>query len=191
MKKYLATLILSALFVAASGYYLYQKYHPFTSDSSEVHVHSDFAIILNDKKISLTDKKYQSSTEQLLHKHVHLHDGDDKVVHRHAEGITFKEFLQSLGYTLTNECLTDNVGKKFCTDQQNVLTLYVNKHPKTVLTEYIPQEGDQILLYFGAPENPYISSYLDSISSESCIYSGTCPERGTAPAESCGLTCEL
>jgi hypothetical protein len=127
----------------------------------------------------------------VLHKNVHLHDGDDHVVHRHAEGITFAEFLTSLGFTLSNECLTDDNGAKYCTDVENVLTLYVNKTPATIATEYIPQEEDQILLYYGQRDNEKLGEYLNSITDESCIFSGTCPERGIAPAESCGLTCEI
>ncbi len=179
------------LVFAAASYYLYQKYNPFTYYDDEVHVHADFIIYVNDQKIDLASEKYQSSTKQILHKNVHLHDGDDNVVHRHAEGITFAEFLSSVGFNLTNECLTDDAGTTFCSDIDKVLTLYVNKVPKTIITEYIPQEEDQVLLYYGTRDNPKLSEYLGSITDESCIFSGTCPERGIAPAESCGLTCEI
>ncbi len=190
-KKHLLLACTTVLLFIAASYYLYQKYNPFTYYEDKVHVHSDFMIYINDQQIDLTDEKYQSSTNQILHKNVHLHDGEDNVVHRHAEGVTFSEFLGSLGFTLTNECLTDPTGMSFCSDANNVLTLYVNKIPKTILTEYIPEEEDQILLYFGTRDNPKLSEYQSSITDESCIFSGTCPERGIAPAESCGLTCEI
>jgi hypothetical protein len=190
MKRTITILLVFIIALALSSYYLYQTLHQHTHDS-EVHVHSDFLIIINDTPISLTDEKYQSSTSQVLHDHIHLHDNEDNVVHRHAEGITFVDFLQSIGYTLTNECLTDDTATSYCVDPNNVLTLYVNEVPKTILTDYIPQEEDRILLYYGSPNNPKLRDYFDSITNESCIYSGTCPERGVAPAESCGLTCEL
>ncbi len=182
---------LTAIVIAISGYYLYQKYDPFTYYEDKVHVHADFVVVINDQRINLSEEKYQSSVRQVLHKNVHLHDGDDHVVHRHAEGITYGEFLQSLGFTLTNECLTNDAGEKFCTDENNVLALYVNEVPQTVLTEYIPQEENKVLLYYGTRNNPKLREYLNTVTDESCIYSGTCPERGTAPAESCGLTCEI
>jgi hypothetical protein len=190
MKKYLIPGVILVA-IAGASYYLYQKHNPFTYYEDEVHVHADFLIYINDKKIDLTDVKYQSSTEQILHKNVHLHDGEDNVVHRHAEGITFAEFLGSIGFTLTNDCLTTDDGERFCDSEETVLTLYVNKEPYSNITSYIPQEEDQVLLYYGTKNNPNLNQYLDSITDESCIYSGTCPERGIAPAESCGLTCEI
>lgn len=190
MKKYLLPGVV-LLLVAGASYYLYQKHNPFTYYEDEVHVHADFLIYINDKKIDLTDVKYQSSAEQILHKNVHLHDGEDNVIHRHAEGITFAEFLGSVGFTLTNDCLTADTNETLCDSEGSVLTLYVNKEPYSDIVSYIPQEEDQILLYYGTTDNPKLNDYLNAITDESCIFSGTCPERGIAPAESCGLTCEI
>jgi hypothetical protein len=177
--------------VTGLSYYLYAKHNPFTYYSDEVHVHADFLIMVNDTRIDLTDEKYQSSVEQILHKNVHLHDGEDNVVHRHAEGITFAEFLSSLGFTLTNDCLSNDGGESFCTSDEKSLALYVNEILIADVTSYIPQEEDRILVYYGAPNSPKIAEYQAAITDESCIYSGTCPERGVAPPESCGLTCEI
>jgi hypothetical protein len=190
-KKHLILASATVILFIAASYYLYQKYNPFTYYDDEVHVHADFLIYIDDQKMDLTSEKYQSSTKQILHKNVHLHDGDDNVVHRHAEGITFAEFLASVGFTLTNECLTNDEGTSYCSNNDKVLSLFVNKVPKTIITEYIPQEEDQVLLYFGTRDNQKLSEYQNSITDESCIFSGTCPERGIAPAESCGLTCEI
>jgi hypothetical protein len=191
MKRCIVICLLFILATGSSGYYLFSIHHELTAHNTEVHVHSDFLVVINDTKISFTDERYQSSITQTLHPHVHLHDGEDHVVHRHAEGITFSEFLESLGYTLTNECLTTSNDSVYCADTDNVLALYVNNIPKTIITEYVPNEEDKILLYYGTPDNPNLSTYLNMITDEACIYSGTCPERGMAPAESCGLTCEL
>jgi hypothetical protein len=191
MKERIFVGIILTTLIAGGGYYLYQKYNPFTYYDDEVHVHADFMVIVNDEWIRLTDEKYQSSVKQVLHKNVHLHDGKDDVVHRHADGITFANFLSSIGFTLTNECLTNDQGTSYCADDNNVLTLYVNGVPKTILTEYIPEEEDKVLLYYGSPANPKISEYQSAITNNSCFYSGTCPERGIAPPESCGLTCEI
>jgi hypothetical protein len=189
MKKYLAASLVITLLAGAS-YYLYTKYTSY-KNTAEVHVHAGFLIIVNDTALDLTAEKYQSSAERVNHADVHLHDGDDNVVHRHADGITFAEFLASLGFTLTNECLTDDAGISYCSDGNNILSLYVNGTPKTVLTEYIPQEEDRVLLYYGSRSNQKLSDYLNNVTDEACIYSGTCPERGVAPKESCGLTCDI
>ena len=52
-------------------------------------------------------------------------------------------------------------------------------------------DEDKVLLYYGDHSRENIESWFEQISNDACIYSYTCPERGTPPPESCGLTCEL
>jgi hypothetical protein len=152
---------------------------------TEVHVHADFAVYVNDKRLDLTSDKYQSVIEDEKSNDVHLHDGNDRVIHRHAEGITFANFLQTIGFILTNDCFTMDTGEIYCSNETDEIVLYVNNQP------YITQEEDRVLLYVGPRNNPNLQSYLDSVTDEACIPSGTCLERGTPPVESCGLTCDL
>jgi hypothetical protein len=162
-----------------------------TQNSDEVHVHSDFLFIVNDERIDLSLDAYQSHLRQVLHDDIHFHDGNDKVVHRHAEGITLVEFMASLGFTLTQDCLTTDTGEEYCTGENQVVRYYVNNTPLASIAEYVNQENDKILIYVGRADNPKIAEYQSQISDDSCLYSGTCPERGTPPPSSCGITCEL
>jgi len=179
------------LAIVVAGVFINEKYLTDTHTSDEVHVHADFSIYTNDTRLNLTNDKYQSSTGNKKHEDIHLHSSDDHVVHRHAEGITFAEFLSSIGFTLTDNCFTTDDGTTICNSDTTVVTLYVNGQPHPHPETYITQEEDQVLLYAGAKDNPNIATYLESITDESCIFSGTCPERGIAPSEDCGLTCEI
>lgn len=170
---------------------LYSFYIGQPSVTQEVHVHSDFLINIQGETIDLSDDTYQSSAEQILLEDFHLHDNVGTVIHRHAAGLTLASFLKSLGFELTNECLTLDSGETYCSNQEHKLLLYVNGLIEQSPTTYIPQEGDRILLYYGDAGNRDIQSYLNAVTDEACIYSGTCPERGTPPPESCGITCEL
>ncbi len=162
------------------------------SEGDQVHVHADFVVSVNGERLRFTDAEYQATAQNLPHTDLHLHDGVDNVIHRHADGVTFAEFINSLGLTLTDTCLTTKDGTPYCTDDTSALRLFVNTEPVPVITEYIFNEEDQILLYYGNASNQaIIDELLNSITDEACIYSGTCPERGVAPPESCGLTCEL
>jgi hypothetical protein len=180
-------LIVFLVGVAIGGSILY-FYQPQTYKTTEVHVHSDFLMLIDGVSMDLTAPQYQSGPEQVLHAHAHLHDNNDEVLHRHAEGITLVEFLGSLGYTLTQTCLTTDTALEYCADDTNTLALYINGVAEEVITSYIPQEEDKILLFYGADEP---SSYFADITEDACIYSLTCPEKGTPPPESCGLTCEI
>ena len=194
-RKYLLAGIIGVLVAILIGYTftsISSTTHPVgTSTDTKVHVHGDFRMYLNDARIRFTDKKYQSSAEKTHHVALHFHDGNDEVIHRHADGVTLTEFFKSLNITLTNECVTLHTGTEYCTNKSDTLMLIVNGERVSEVNEYIFSEEDRILLYYGNPTNPNIKDYVAGITDLSCMYSGTCPERGTPPTESCGLTCEV
>lgn len=159
--------------------------------ASEVHVHSDFLVVLDGEQVDLSGDRYMSAANQILHPDMHLHDNNDEVIHRHAENISLGDFFGSLGFELTNECITTPNGEEFCSNSKKQLALFVNGERVDALASYVNQEEDQILLYYGGIDTDALSDLQGQITNDSCIYSNTCPERGTAPPESCGLTCEL
>ena len=156
------------------------------------HVHADFRIFVEDEQLDLTTDQYMTTSAQTVHQHAHLHDNNGEVKHIHAEGITFAGFLQSLNITLTDSCLIVDDSEQLCSDEGKEVLLYVNEELYTQpLSQYVPVDDDRILLYYGTAENNNLQTYIKDIPNDSCYYSGTCPERGIAPAENCGLTCEL
>ena len=174
------------------GLYFYQNLENIsTSLSDEVHIHADFAIYINNERMDLTDNRYQSYSGHVLSEGVHLHDNEDKVIHVHAEDISLMDFLETLDIYMSKTCLTLDTGNNYCEDDRYVLELYVNKEIVENINDYEPKDEDQIMIYYGLVDNVKINQYLNSLTNDSCIYSGTCSERGIAPPESCGLTCEL
>jgi hypothetical protein len=159
--------------------------------SKEVHVHSDFLFYIHSMKVDLTADRYQSSTSSVKHKSFHFHDNIDTMLHRHADGLTLGDFMSSIGIMLTKDCVTLDTGEQYCTDDKNALRMYVNGEVVEDPAAYITQEEDRILLYFGDPNSTDVQTLLSQVSDLSCVYSGTCPERGEPPAESCGITCEI
>lgn len=160
-------------------------------ETNEYHIHTDTLMIINDEIIDKSDPKYMSSIEQILHPDAHFHDESDNIMHLHAEGISLGEFYGSLGFTLTDTCLTVPGNEPNCTNEANELLLFINSTPTTSIASYVPSDNDRLLIYYGVPDADTIPTYLEQITDESCIYSGTCPERGMPPPESCGLTCEI
>lgn len=165
--------------------------HPIADPfDSEYHVHADFHIVVNDTLVDLSGDNFQTTSQQTLHPDAHLHDNNGDVKHIHAEGITFVEFLESLSISLTDTCIT--LDNQYCDGTEGSLQMYVNDELYTeAITEYIPVDNDRILVYFGDPNNPELTTYINNVPDDACYYSGTCPERGIAPPESCGETCEL
>lgn len=192
--KYAATV--TTVLILGAGYFLYQQHEAilsffFTPESKPVHVHADFALYINGERFNLTDDRYQSTPESVKHKDMHFHDNNDRIIHRHAPDITLGSFFGSIGIGLSNTCLSVDTNGSFCSDDQHQLRLYVNGEVIPDPDTYVIQEADRILLHYGTEEAEQIAALQDTISSNACIYSGTCPERGTPPPESCGITCEI
>lgn len=165
--------------------------HPIgTTVGDEIHVHADWKVVINGEVQDFTDAKYQSTGNVVKHHSLHLHDGGDEVIHRHANA-TFLEFFSSLGFALTDTCLTTDTGNTYCEDQNNVLAVYVNGEEVTDVTTYVFAEEDQILVYYGENNLSTIAQYQAEVTDEACLFSGTCPERGVATTSECGLTCEV
>jgi hypothetical protein len=165
--------------------------HPIADPSDdEYHVHADFLVYLEHEKLDLAKPEYMTTDEQELHTAAHLHDGNGEVMHIHEKGVTFAEFITSLGFAITDTCLTTPAGEQYCETSEQKIQLYANGETVDLAT-YEPVDDDQLLLYYGDPDHERISEYLKAIPDDACYYSGTCPERGVAPPESCGLTCEL
>jgi hypothetical protein len=182
--------VTSSLLLTGHWYPFLDDHHDLVTDT-EYHIHADFLIIVDGQEIDLSKDDFMSIAERILHKGVHLHDNNGKVIHFHAPNITLAEFLSSLKINLTSNCLTvEEVD--YCNGDTENLKLYVNNEERTVdLTTYVPEDEDKVLLYYGNEQAPEVTKYLDRITNDACLYSGTCPERGTAPPESCGLFCEL
>lgn len=155
------------------------------------HIHTDFLIQTRETVHDLGTAELMSTAEHQLSHDVHLHDDNGDVLHMHAENVSFVDFLQSIHIDLNQDCLIIN-DEDYCQTGDETLTLFVNEEIwQQDFANYIPQDLDRVLVYYGNLADSPIQNYLDAIPDESCIYSGSCPDRGVAPPESCGLTCEL
>ena len=165
--------------------------HPIADPyDGEYHVHADFHIVVRDTLVNLDADLFQTTSEQELHPDAHLHDNNGDVKHIHAEGLTFASFLESLEIGLTDSCLT--LDNEYCSGEIEEVLLFVNGDLYTQpISTYIPVDDDSILLYYGEYYPDTVQPFIDAVPDDACYYSGTCPERGVAPPESCGETCEL
>lgn len=184
--------IIGCLLIVAASISAYMYLSKTNSESKdEVHVHSDLLLYVNGSKVDLTGDEFQSKAGHTLHDDIHLHDNNDKVVHRHAEGITLGEFFYSLGFTLDENCLAYPNGEQYCTDETNNLVVLNKGNQVQDFPQYINQEEDQLLVLYGNLSTTDLQELELQVTTDACIYSGTCPEKGTPPPESCGLTCDV
>lgn len=114
----------------------------------------------------------------------HLHDGNALVVHRHKPGQSIGEFLEAIDITATNQCLTLDDGTSMCNESGKRWQMFVNGTEQPFDLSYVFADLDQILLTYG-PTEEQVTEQLQSLSDDACLYSQTCPERGTPPVENC------
>lgn len=131
--------------------------------------------------------------------YLHLHDGNGSVIHRHKPGLTLGDFFTSIGLQMTKECLTLDAyqfgqldpdwikdfarTKRLCNDGKFHWTFVVNGEERPMDPGFIFNDGDQILLSYGAGD--MWSAQWSQMTSDACMFSKTCPWKGEPPSESC------
>lgn len=125
-----------------------------------------------------------SEEEGPLSPFTHLHDMEGDVIHKHMSGITLGDFFESIGMNLTETCFKLDDGTAYCNDDTHSLKFYVNGKLNNKFDQYEIQDLDQILISYGVETEDELQVQLKSLTDEACIYSETCPERGSPPDES-------
>jgi len=159
----------------------------------KTHKHADFKVFIDGVAIDFSQAKYQSSKNNPLDPDAHLHDGNGSVVHFHRERITLREFFQSLGMDLISYpmfCFVTDDKRQHCGGSFGVYVndRLLNDDEKDPLSfpDYIPRDLDRILITVGGMiTQQELEQQFSSLTSDACIYSEKCPERGLPPKEEC------
>lgn len=151
------------------------------------HTHADLAMWVEGRKIDLSAGKYmldEESADSEKETNPHLHDGNGLVIHRHKAGQSIGEFLKAIDINATNQCVTLDDGTSLCNEGSKRWQMFINGTEQPLDPAYVFRDLDQILLTYGAT-GEQVAEHLQSLSDDACLYSQTCPERGTPPVENC------
>lgn len=160
----------------------------------DVHEHADFALFINGQKFDFSPAKYQSDKndepdhDHGSHQHdpyTHLHDKKSQIIHTHKAGVTLGYFLKTIGFEITNSCLTTDTKKQYCDDDVSSLKFFVNGKRNARPDQYEIMDLDRLLVSYGPLTDPDLTAQLKALTDEACIYSEKCPERGKPPTEQC------
>jgi len=91
---------------------------------------------------------------------IHFESRDGSTIHKHATGVTLEYLFDSFRVGLDDQCYVFPDGKSFCTDEEFTLNFFINEEPVSDIRDYEIDEGDQILIVFGAETPEEIESYL-------------------------------
>lgn len=165
----------------------------YTQNPDPNHTHADFAVWIEGEKIDFSDEAYMSGIpkregssdeDTYHHKHLHLHDEIGSLLHRHKPGLTIGDFLSSLGFTMSTQCLTLDTHVMVCPESGKSWQMFVNGEQVNYDAAYAFEDVDQILLTYGASAED-VQRQLSEMTDEACLFSRTCLWRGDPPAENC------
>jgi hypothetical protein len=172
--RYYATkpsmLLFGALFVFGVALTLYWFEVELNTESSKfsntgvAHDHADFQVMVNNQLVDFTNDVYMSYPGHTLSRYIHLHHIDN-VVHVHASGVTWNYFFETLEVPMNDTCITVQ-GTPICN-----ATFLVNGEP-------VSTPGDRALFHYGTGNAS--AFFTQAVGDMSCVYEGTCPERGIA-----------
>lgn len=102
------------------------------------HTHADFAVFVDGTRFDFSQDKYMSTEEHPKHPHLHMHDGNGNVMHRHKPGLTIADFFQSIKVTMTEKCVS------FDTGQQHWYLISASDHHVSRPGSPAPAAGDTL-----------------------------------------------
>lgn len=200
-----AALLLLLSFMIIGTAYLARVSVPLTLGNPDPnHTHADFAVWIGGEKLDFSGEEFMSGSSaeetddehghEHRHAYLHLHDGNGDVIHRHKPGLTFGEFMASLGLAVASGAPEQNClyrmrdDRPFAGCESDQLRLFANDREIAMLyasdVDYPFQDGDRILLT-DASDDAEIRKELALLTRDACLYSRTCRWRGAPPAESC------
>jgi len=124
----------------------------------EDHAHASILVMVHGDKLdfSITPFQLQSSW-------IHFENNEGKTIHRHASGVTLGYLFETMGFDLTDRCLVFPDSREFCTNYEYSLKFYINRITVSGVSEFVLEEGDQILISYGDENQIGIESQLDEL----------------------------
>jgi hypothetical protein len=155
------------------------------------HIHADFAVYIDGKQFNFAQEKYMTSTDvchvATSEEHLHLHDMNGTVAHSHEDGHTWKDFFGDLNFTFADGTMTTDDDTVYKNDGQKQWHYLVNGQSVQSLAAYKLKDLDRVLLSYGDVAPVELTTQMDSVTHQACIYSKTCPvpEGIVLPPENC------
>ena len=125
------------------------------------HVHSSLLVRIFGDKFDFAVPSYQIKSRW-----IHFEDSDGTTIHRHASGVTLGYLFDSLNIGIDTKCFVFPDGRQFCTNEDYSLKYYINHQPVSNIYDYIFEDGDRIMISFGAETPEQVEEQLLELDSQ-------------------------
>lgn len=155
--------VIAAIAVGAGiAIYFYMQNPPPTAGFGAVgsaHEHAAMKVFINDQEpVNFALPQYQVKS-----RFVHFEDNNGVIVHRHATGVHMGFLFNSIGMDFNDRCITLVNGTSYCNEGDNTLKMYVNGVRNNMYDEYVPNDGDKILITYGHESEEEIMRQLNTL----------------------------
>ena len=160
-------LALIAVIVGYSSYVFVTMYAnvpvapPGAGKLGDEHVHSSLLVRIFGDKFDFAVPSYQIKSSW-----IHFEDSDGTTIHRHASGVTLGYLFDSLNIGIDTKCFVFPDGRQFCTNEDYSLKYYINHQPVSNIYDYIFEDGDRIMISFGAETPEQVEEQLLELDSQ-------------------------
>ncbi len=130
------------------------------------HAHAAIAVFVDGIQVNFGLPQFQITS-----KYIHFENHNPYLIHKHATSVPLEMLFASFEMKITQDCIIFHPGKsvdiktgKYCTDQDQSLTFYVNgEEYYSDISQYEIKHNDRILVSFGDAES--ISKHLTYLES--------------------------
>jgi len=100
---------------------------------------------------------------------IHFEGRDGSTIHKHATGVTLGFLFDSMRLGLDDQCYVFADGKSYCTNEDYTLKFFINEEQVSDIVDYEIDEGDKVLIIFGAETPEEIDGYLLQLESQDLV----------------------
>ena len=127
------------------------------------HAHAAIAVFIGEEKINFARPQYQLTSQ-----YIHFENHNPYLIHRHATDVPLEMLFSSFGMKVASDCIIVNVHGsnpgRYCIDEENSLSFYVNGQSIQNISQYVPQHNDRIMIAYGDVSTiPEKLIYLDTL----------------------------
>ena len=125
------------------------------------HEHASLLVKIFTDKFDFSVPSYQIKSSW-----IHFEESDGTTIHRHASGVTLGYLFQTINIGIDSNCYAFPDGRQFCTNEDYSLKYYINHQIVNDINDYVLQDGDRILITYGAETPEQIEEQLKELDSQ-------------------------
>ncbi|MBI4177268.1 MAG: C2H2-type zinc finger protein [Candidatus Aenigmarchaeota archaeon] len=122
------------------------------------HEHVDFKVYIEGVPVDFAMPKYQLKAQ-----YAHVEGGVGGVIHKHATGVTFRDFLKTVNIDIGKQCVRMDDGNNYCNEGGKTLKFYLNGKLSDKIETYELHDLDKALVSYGNETAEQVEGQLSTI----------------------------